>query len=220
MVGLAVLAAAASAAPDGSCKPKLLVTGISGYVASHVAKAALAAGYDVRGTVRSAKLNAPLAVALPEVEVVELDLLGASVEDVTRALDGCQYLAHVASPFPGATVDADQVTHPCTRTCTRTRATPTPTPTVQMRVAVEGTRTVMTAAKEAGVKRVVLTSSIAAIGMNHAADSGKGSAENPFRPDDWSVVPMCVRRCRAPLNVAQLPRRASQPPPRDAGPRR
>ncbi len=126
MVGLTVLAAAASAAPDGSCKPKVLVTGISGYVASHVAKAALAAGYDVKGTVRSAKLNAPLAVALPGVEVVELDLLGASVDDVARALDGCQYLAHVASPFPGATVDADQVTHPCTRTCTRTRATPTP----------------------------------------------------------------------------------------------
>ena len=77
-----------------------------------------------------------------------------------------------------------------------------------MRVAVEGTRAVMTAAKEAGVKRVVLTSSIAAIGMNHAADSGKGSAENPFRPDDWSVVPVCARRCRAHLIAPLHCRRA------------
>ena len=103
---------AATMPSDGSCKPKVLVTGISGYVASHVAKAALAAGYDVKGTVRSAKLNAPLSAALPGVELVELDLLSASIDDVTRALDGCQYIAHVASPLPGVTVNADQVTHP------------------------------------------------------------------------------------------------------------
>ena len=80
----------------------------------------------------------------------------------------------------------------------------------------------MTAAKEAGVKRVVLTSSIVAIGMNHAADSGKGSAENPFRPDDWSVVPVCARRCRAHLIAPLNCRRALHHPssPRDADARR
>ena len=91
------------AANKGTC----LVTGVSGFVGLHVAKAALEAGYTVRGTVRSiAKhreaIDSVLGTA-PAIELVEVELTSLrSSEDSAwvKAAEGCVACCHVASPFP------------------------------------------------------------------------------------------------------------------------
>ena len=131
-------------APD---KPKVCVTGASGFLGSHVVRALLERGYPVRGTVRdpddpkrTAHLRA-LAEANPgTLELVRADLLEPA--GFGAALDGCEWLAHTASPARlGADDPQRKIVDP----------------------AVQGTRNVLSAALEAGVDRVVVTSSIAAV---------------------------------------------------------
>ena len=76
----------------------VLVTGVSGFLGSHVAKAALSAGLNVKGTVRSLETYAGEA-ALKDVQLVELDLVSATAADWEEAAKGCDYACHVASPF-------------------------------------------------------------------------------------------------------------------------
>lgn len=156
---------------------QVLVTGVTGFVGSHVAQQLLLHGYKVRGTVRSAsnesrmnKLREQLtdglpSDGLPELEFFEADLLK---EDIwPQAVAGCQYICHVASPFP-LQIPND--------------------PDVLIKPAVEGTLTILRAAANDGnVKRVVLTSSLAAIHDVKTLDS-KQQRENPdklFNEDDW-----------------------------------
>jgi dihydroflavonol-4-reductase len=154
----------------------VLVTGVSGFIGAHVAKSALAAGFAVKGTVRSDAWNARLEAALApsgRIEIVALDLLASTEDEFAAALRGCRYLAHVASPFPGGSVSDEQ-----------------------MAAAVDGTAKILRAAKAAGVQRVVLTSSVAAISNNWPkAGAGAGAAVahgksegDPFVPADWSVL--------------------------------
>ncbi|VDM81070.1 unnamed protein product [Strongylus vulgaris] len=125
-------------------KQLVLVTGASGYVATHCVAQALAAGYRVRGTVRSKKNMrkvAPL-LRLPyadeRLELIEADLLNE--HDWPAAVKGCTYILHVASPWP---IVADEST---------------------IKTAVDGTLFVLRAASMTpSVKKVVLTSSCAAI---------------------------------------------------------
>lgn len=84
---------------------RVLVTGISGFIACHVAAELLRGGYQVRGTVRSrAKGEATRAglaragVDASGLELVEADL-GADA-GWTEAAHGCAYIQHIASPFP------------------------------------------------------------------------------------------------------------------------
>ena len=86
-------------------KDTVLVTGISGYIAGHVAFGLLNKGYKVRGTVRSiAKgeiVKSSLANAgadISALSLVEADL--GSEEGWGKAASGCQYIQHLASPFP------------------------------------------------------------------------------------------------------------------------
>uniref|UniRef100_A0A6G1SAU3 Uncharacterized oxidoreductase C513.07 n=1 Tax=Aceria tosichella TaxID=561515 RepID=A0A6G1SAU3_9ACAR len=152
---------------------KVLVTGVTGYVGSHVARQLLLHGYKVRGTLRNAsdeeKLNKlrqqitdGLPDNLPEFEFVEADLLK---EDCwPSAVAGCQYVCHVASPFP-LQVPSD--------------------PDVIIKPAVEGTLAVLRAAAADGnVKRVVLTSSLAAIHDVKTLD-GKQDPDKLYNEDDW-----------------------------------
>lgn len=150
---------------------KVLVTGASGYIAGHCIEQLLAAGYSVRGTLRSLgrtntveRLRA-LAQGEPQrLELVEADLADDSGWDA--AVAGCRYVLHVASPFP-ATVpdDEDEVVRP----------------------AVEGTERVLNAcARAQGVQRVVMTSSVAAIAYGHDADPA-----HTFTEEDWSNVERC-----------------------------
>jgi nucleoside-diphosphate-sugar epimerase len=128
---------------------RVLVTGASGFIAGHVVAELRAHGYAVRGTARR---------PVDGVDVVTADL--AADSGWAAAVKGCDYVMHVASPFP---------------------ATPPKTDDDLVRPAVDGTLRVLRAAAEAGVKRVVLTSSLAAVSSGH-------HDEKPRTEADWSVV--------------------------------
>lgn len=146
-------------------KEKVLVTGITGYIGSWVALYLLEQGYRVRGTVRDptneAKL-APLKKAFGDkfetVEIVKGDLLDA--ESMGRAVNGCDWVAHVASPFViDEPRDENELIKP----------------------AVEGTLSVMRACKQYGVKRVCVTSSFVSIGSPDPANEPE-----EFDEETWS----------------------------------
>jgi len=146
--------------PKAHAPITVLVTGVSGYIGAHVAKQAVEAGFTVKGSVRSHTHDEMLKAVLPDVELVELDLRG-SVEEFAACFKGSRYICHVASPFPGG-----QVT------------------TEEMKAAVEGTKKVVAAAKLAGVEKLVVTSSVAAVSANRE-DKGN-TRDNPFTPEDWT----------------------------------
>ena len=123
------------------------VTGVSGYIGSEIVKQLLEKGYTVRGTVRSTSNTAKvqhllkLFDALPgKLELFEADLLQPG--DFDKVLGGADFLMHTASPFLTKVEDPQ-----------RDLIDP----------AVNGTTSVLDAAGKAGVKRVVVTSSVAGI---------------------------------------------------------
>ncbi len=89
-----------------SSKKKVVITGITGFLGSHVCNYFLMDGsFDVRGTVRDKNNEtklAPLRKAFGEnfnkLELVEADLL--KPETIDEAIKGCDYVIHTASPFP------------------------------------------------------------------------------------------------------------------------
>ncbi len=125
----------------------VLVTGATGFLGAEVVRQLLAAGYRVRGTTRNVgkcvadgHLGA-LPGAAERLELVEADLVHEGAFD--EAIQGCEYVMHTASPYILDVEDPQ-----------RDLVDP----------AVQGTLSVLTAAKHApSVKRVVLTSSFAAI---------------------------------------------------------
>lgn len=126
-------------------KKPVCVTGASGFIASHIVKQLLEQGYRVRGTVRKSSQNYPFLLALPgaaeQLELVEADLLAAGSYD--KAVEGCDYVMHTASPYK------NKVKNPQTDL---------------VDPAVNGTETLLESClKSDCVKRVILTSSIAAI---------------------------------------------------------
>ena len=143
---------------------QVLVTGASGYIAMHCILQLLEQNYRVRGTIRSLNREAGLREAFAKhiefgdrLEFVEADLLSDDGWDA--AVSGCDYVLHTASPVPNAEPkDENEVIKP----------------------AVEGTLRVLKAAARAGVRRVVLTSSVAAIRAGNE-ESGRVLDE-----EDWS----------------------------------
>jgi len=126
---------------------KVLVTGVSGYVGQHCVAELLKKGYSVRGSLRNlAKSDEVLNGIKNEIvpngnlEFCELDLL--KDEGWDKAMEGCDFVLHVASPFV--------VKEPKNEN-------------ELIRPAVDGTLRALRAAKRAGVKRVVITSSIVAM---------------------------------------------------------
>ena len=156
-----------SRAADEPSGTTVLVTGGSGFVGSYVILALLAQGYTVRTTVRRLSREPATRAALesagasPEsldrLTFVAADL--ASDDGWAEAVRGCAFVQHVASPFPAAAPKhEDELIVP----------------------AREGTLRVLRAARDAGVKRVVLTSSFAAIGYGHRKEA--------YTEEDWSVL--------------------------------
>jgi len=145
---------------------RVLITGITGFIAGHTAIAFLKAGYEVRGTLRSMKkaevTKATLAslADVSKLEFVEADLM--SDDGWATAMKGIENVAHVASPFPmGEPKDENELIIP----------------------AVEGTLRVLKAADKVGVKNFVQTSSVAAVAYGH----GK-SRTAPYTEADWTVL--------------------------------
>src|SRR5579875_1076288 len=129
----------------GGMMTRVLVTGATGFVASHAIAELLAAGHEVRGTVRS-RAKALKEAALAQIpgaerlELVEADLLDAASFEAPA--QGCEAVLHIASPYIVDVKDPQ-----------RDLVEP----------AVKGTEAVLSAAAKAGVRRVVLTSSMAAV---------------------------------------------------------
>jgi nucleoside-diphosphate-sugar epimerase len=146
---------------------KILVTGGSGFIGSHCILQLLAAGHQVRTTVRNLQREDDVRAMLKEGGAEADDRLTFIATDLEKdsgwpqAVAGCEYVLHVASPFP-ATVpkNEDELVVP----------------------AREGALRVLRASRDAGVKRVVLTSSFAAIGYGHKPQ------DVPFNETDWTDV--------------------------------
>jgi len=118
---------------------KTLVTGATGFIGSHVARALLARGDDVRVTRRESSPLDNLAAFEEDVEVVTADILDR--RSLSRALRGVERVFHVAG-LTSLRAPAERL----------------------WQINVEGTRNVLEASLRAGVERVVYTSSVAAIG--------------------------------------------------------
>lgn len=144
----------------------VLVTGGTGYLGGWCIATLLERGYDVRTTVRDVSreeaVRAALAVAGVEdpgdrLSVVAADLM--SDDGWAEAVAGCRYVLHVASPFPPAQPkDPDELIVP----------------------ARDGALRVLRAALAAGVERVVMTSSIAAVRAAEGSRPGR-----PLDERDW-----------------------------------
>jgi nucleoside-diphosphate-sugar epimerase len=143
----------------------ILVTGGSGFVGSHCILQLLAAGHEVRTTVRSLRREAEVRAMLKEGGAEpgnRLSFFAADLENDagwSEAAGGCEYVLHVASPFPQTIPKhEDELIVP----------------------AREGALRVLRASRKAGVRRVVLTSSFAAIGYGHKPQSA------PFDETSWT----------------------------------
>lgn len=146
---------------------RILVTGGSGFVGSHVVARLLKAGHEVRTTVRSASREAAVKAMVQRAGVPLAHALSFVYADLAQddgwnvATRDCEYVLHVASPFPAsAPRHEDDLVIP----------------------AREGTLRVLRAARDAGVRRVVLTSSFAAVGYGHAR------YDEVFDESDWTNV--------------------------------
>ncbi len=133
---------------------KVLLTGITGYIGLHCAVELLKKGYAVRGSLRSVKKADSITNLISRhidpkgnLEFCELDLL--KDDGWSQAAQGCDFVMHVASPFVSSIPkDENELIKP----------------------AVEGTLRALNAAHEAGIKRVVLTSSMVAMLGNLVGD--------------------------------------------------
>jgi dihydroflavonol-4-reductase len=149
----------------------VLVTGASGYIAGHCIREMLENGYRVRGTVRSLKdpkktehLRKLAEELGGTIDLFEADL--SADAGWKEAVAGCDYVLHVASPFPPE-VPKDEME--------------------LIRPAVDGALRVLEASAASGtVKRVVMTSSVAAVAFGHPPGEEKVRTES-----DWSVAENC-----------------------------
>jgi len=142
----------------------VLVTGITGFIGSHIAVKLLNAGYSVRGSMRNLDRKDSILKILSENSAVSGNLEFVKGEltepgDWDRAVEGMDYIMHVASPLPfDLKKDANDLIIP----------------------AREGTLNVLKAAVKHKVKRVVLTSSIAAIAHGHK------EKVRTYTEEDWT----------------------------------
>lgn len=143
---------------------RVLVTGGSGFIARYCILQLLEKGWHVRTTLRDDKKAARIRAEMPGRDLAD-DRLHFVVADLEsdegwdQAMGECDFVLHVASPLPTSTPkDDDELLRP----------------------ARDGTLRVLRHAAKHGVRRVVITSSSAAISY------GYGSRSAPFTETDWS----------------------------------
>jgi len=155
----------AGAETPGGQTGTVLVSGGSGFLGGWCLVELLRRGYRVRTTVRDAAKEPELRARLAPVVEHSDDRLSVHVADLesddhwAKAIEGCDYVLHVASPFPPQQPkDPDELIVP----------------------AREGTLRVLGAALDAGVRRVVVTSSVAAV------RGGVSESATPLDESEWT----------------------------------
>lgn len=143
----------------------VLVTGGSGFIGSHTILQLLGAGHEVRTTLRTLSREGDVRAMLKEGGAKSGDRLSFFAADLEQdagwkdAVSGADIVLHIASPFPAnVPKHEDELIVP----------------------AREGALRVLRAARDAGVRRVVLTSSFAAVGY------GQPDQTAPFTEDNWT----------------------------------
>jgi len=145
----------------------ILVTGASGFVGKWCVVKLLEKGYRVRGTVRSdakaVQVRDTVAKTVGAEAAGRLELVKADILDDKgwpEAMQGIAAVMHVATVIRG-----DEPRDP----------------TVVIRPAVEGTERVLRLAHAAGIRRVILTSSIATVGYGHGQTTGRRVYDETYR---------------------------------------
>jgi len=144
---------------------RVLVTGVSGFIGSHVTERLLSKGYDVRGTVRNKVKGQKIvdALAANGSDISRLELVEANLAHDAGwadAVKDCRYIQHIASPLPHDAPKEREALVPEARA---------------------GAQRVLERGFSAGAERIVLTSSIAAM----MGQAGKG-AKMMLTEEDWS----------------------------------
>ena len=166
----------------------VLVTGGSGYLGGWCIIDLLQRGYRVRATVRNPSRERDVHAAVesevgqgPHLTVHQADLM--SDEHWDNIIEGCDYVLHVASPFPPKQPkDPDDLILP----------------------AREGTLRVLRTALDHDVKRIVVTSSIAAIRLAKGAQAKVLDEDDWTDPDDPSLTPYVRSKTIAELAAWDL----------------
>ncbi len=147
---------------------KVLLNGISGWIAKHTAIELLNAGYEVLGTIRNKNLvdqtkqTISKYASTEKLSFVELDLL--KDDGWNEAAKGCRYIFHVASPFPMKVSSNRESLLP---------------------VAVDGTLRVLNAGLNAGVEQIIKTSSIVAMFRKPNRTNPYTFGENDWSDENW-----------------------------------
>ena len=148
---------------------KVLLTGVSGWIAKHTAIELLNAGYEVLGTVRNKELidqtkeTISKYASTEKLSFVELDLL--KDDGWNEAAQECKYIMHIASPFPyKVSNNRDSLLAP----------------------AVDGTLRVLKAGVNANVEQIIKTSSIVAMFRKPNRSNPYTFGENDWTDENWT----------------------------------
>jgi nucleoside-diphosphate-sugar epimerase len=140
----------------------VVITGITGYLATELAFQLVEKGYKVRGTVRSIAKAKDIQHLLPTVQLFEADLLQEGSFD--KALEGAAVLLHTASPF----------------------VTSVPNPQTDLiDPALNGTKNVLASAARHGIKNIVITGSVASVVQQFPKEEDRNKVWNE---DDWNTT--------------------------------
>lgn len=165
---------------------RVLITGITGFIASHIAAKLLDKGYFIRGTVRDTDKAARIVTAMAaaghdtsRLELVEADL--SQDAGWAEAVKDCRYIQHIASPFPAEQPSDREALVPEARA---------------------GTQRVLEHGLSAGVERIVLTSSFLSMSSQPHKTGEVTITEESWGDPEWrALTAYPVSKMRAELSA-------------------